>query len=392
MLRKLTKRQQEWLDKATALREDVLAPNARSIDESGRFPKENFDAIRQSGLWGIGVGEDAGGAGLDPLGVGLVLEQFARGCGSTAMSFGMHVNSFWPLASVGTKAQKEKYVAPAMEKKLMATHANTERATGTQFWNFLSFAKKTSDGWVLNAEKAFVTSAGEADVYWFTGRPSEDAPLNAANLWYLDSSLGGWEITDEWHGLGLRGQRSARMTFKDIKVPEDAAFVGDGSLLETGFEPILASLGATLVANFLGMSQALVDHTIKHVKTRVHQNTGQRLSQVDMVQERVGAMQARVDATRELVYSALDLAGREGLEKFMVPMLETKAAVASTATWVAEQALHACGAQAYRGDGEVGRVYRDVIAAPIMAPSQDWCNIFVGRALLEEPLFGEEAH
>src|SRR5437867_1577541 len=368
MLRKITKRQQEWLDKAVALREEVLAPNAREIDETGRWPKENFDAIKASGLWGIGVPEEFGGAGVDPLGVGLVLEQFARGCGSTAMSFGMHVNSFWPLAATGTKEQNEKYVVPAMEKKLQATHANTERATGTQFWNYLSFAKKTKAGWTLNAEKAFVTSAGEADVYWFTGRPSEDAPLNAVNLWYLDAGLGGWEITDEWHGLGLRGQRSARMVFKDINVPDDAAFVADGSLLEVGFPPILASLGATLVVNFLGMSQALVDHTIKHVKNRVHQNTGLRLSQVDMVQERVGAMQASVDATRELVYSALDLAGRTGLETWMVPVLETKAAVAATATYVAEQALHACGAQAYRGDGEIGRVYRDVIAAPIMAP------------------------
>ncbi|MCA1831272.1 MAG: acyl-CoA dehydrogenase family protein [Actinomycetota bacterium] len=388
MLREITKRQHEWLDKAVALRENVLAPNASEIDEFGRWPKENFDALKASGLWGIGVPEEFGGAGVDPLGIGLVLEQLARGCGSTAMAFGMHVNSFWPLAAVGTKEQNEKYIVPAMEKKLQATHANTERATGTQFWNFLSFAQKTKSGWLLNAEKAFVTSAGEADVYWFTGRPSEDAPLMAVNLWYLDASLGGWDITDEWHGLGLRGQRSARMVFKDIEVPDDAAFVADGSMLETAFPAILASLGATLIVNFLGMSQSLVDHTIKHVKNRVHQNTGLRLSQVDMVQDRIGAMQARVDATRELVYSALDLAGRESLESWMVPMIEAKSAVASTATYVAEQALHACGAQAYRGDGEVSRAYRDAIAAPIMAPSEDWCNILVGRALLDEPLFG----
>jgi alkylation response protein AidB-like acyl-CoA dehydrogenase len=242
----------------------------------------------------------------------------------------------------------------------------------------------------LNAEKAFVTSAGEADVYWFTGRPSEDAPLNAVNLWYLDASLGGWEITDEWHGMGLRGQRSARMEFRNIEVPDDAAFVSDGSMLESAFEPILHALGATLVPNFLGMAQALVDHTKQHVKARVHQNTGKRLAQNDMVQARIGMMQARVDAVRELVYSAMDLAGRAHLDQTLVPILETKAAVAELASWVAQEALHAAGAIAYRGDTEISRVYRDIIAAPIMAPSLDWSNIFVGRALLEEPLFGED--
>ena len=77
---------------------------------------------------------------------------------------------------------------------------------------------------------------------------------------------------------------------------------------------------------------------------------------------------------------------RSGQE--LVPLLEAKSIVAQTCTDIAAEALHACGAIAYRGDTEVSRCYRDAIAAPIMAPSQDWCNIFIGRALLEEPLFG----
>ena len=97
----------------------------------------------------------------------------------------------------------------------------------------------------------------------------------------------------------------------------------------------------------------------------------------------------RVDAARELLYSALAFCERvDDLEQELVPLLQTKSIVATTCTEIAQEALHACGAIAYRGDTEVSRCYRDAIAAPIMAPSQDWCNIFVGRALLDEPLFG----
>jgi alkylation response protein AidB-like acyl-CoA dehydrogenase len=389
MLRDLTARQRDWLDRAVALREEVLAPNARRVDETGQFPRDNFDAIRRSGLFTIGVPEEMGGAGADMLGVALVCEEFARGCASTAMSFGMHVNSWWPWAVLATPEQARKYVAPGMEKKLLATHANTERATGTQFWNWASAAEKTAEGWRLNAEKGFVTSAGEADAYWFTSRVSADADPGAAGLFYVDAFQGGWEITDEWRGMGLRGQRSARMVFKNVQVEDDAAFCADGSLLANGMKPILESVGATLCANFLGMSQALVDHTKRHVKSRVHQNTGKRLSQNDMVQERVGAMQVRVDAARELLHSALTFCERANdLNQELVPLLEMKSIVAATCTEIAQEALHACGAVAYRGDTEVSRCYRDAIAAPIMAPSQDWCNIFIGRAVLEEPLFG----
>jgi alkylation response protein AidB-like acyl-CoA dehydrogenase len=389
VLRQLTPRQRDWLDRATALREEQLAPNARRVDESGQFPRENFDAIRKSGLFSIGVPEEMGGAGVDHVGVALVCEELSRGCASTAMSFAMHVNSWWPWAALATPEQARAYVEPGVTKQVLATHANTERATGSQFWNYTSAAEKTPEGWRLNAEKAFVTSAGEADAYWFTSRPSADAPLNAATLFYVDAAEGGWRITDEWRGMGLRGQRSARMVFENIQVADQAAFCPDGSLLEVGFQPIIEAACSTLVPNFLGMSQALVDHTRKHVKNRVHQNTGKRLSENDMVQERVGAMQTRVDAARALVYSALEFAARvNDVQQAMVPLLQTKSIVASTCTEIAQEALHACGAVAYRGDTEVSRCYRDAVAAPIMVPTQDWCNIFVGRALLEEPLFG----
>jgi alkylation response protein AidB-like acyl-CoA dehydrogenase len=305
------------------------------------------------------------------------------------MSFGMHVNSWWPWAVLASPAQARAYVEPGMRKMLLATHANTERATGTQFWNWSSHAERTAEGWRLSAEKGFVTSAGEADAYWFTSRIAADAPPDAAALFYVDAFQGGWEIVDEWRGMGLRGQRSARMVFRNIQVPAEAAFCADGSLLANGMKAILESVAATLCANFLGMSQALVDHTKAHVKARVHQNTGKRLSQNDMVQERVGGMQLRVDAARELLHAVLAYCERvDDLGQELGALLQAKAIVATTCTEVAQEALHACGAVAYRGDTEVGRCYRDAIAAPIMAPSQDWCNIFAGRLLLDEPLFG----
>ena len=100
-------------------------------------------------------------------------------------------------------------------------------------------------------------------------------------------------------------------------------------------------------------------------------------------------MTARVDATRALVYQVLEYAAKvNDISKSMVPLLEAKAVVAATCTDIAGQALHACGAVAYRGDTEVSRCYRDAVAAPIMAPSEDWCNILTGRAVLGEPLFG----
>ena len=98
------------------------------------------------------------------------------------------------------------------------------------------------------------------------------------------------------------------------------------------------------------MAQVLVGHMIAHVRRWVHQNTGRRPARVDILQERVGRMQTRVDAAREPLCSEVDHAARvDDIGRSLVPLLQTKAAVAASCTEVAREALDACGTVAYGG-------------------------------------------
>ena len=227
MWRTLTTRQQDWLDRAVALRETQLAPNARRIDESAAFPRENMDAIRASGLFTIGVPEEIGGAGVDLVGTALVCEELARAalqrrwrsaCTSTHGGRGPP----WPPRS-SSGVRRARHGA-----KLLATHANTERAPGRSSGTTSRTPRGRADGWRLTRRRASSRPPERPTPTGYVTRPSADAPLarrpcftspHAGRAGRSRTSGGGWGCAGSarrgWSSRDVAGAgrtpRSARM-------------------------------------------------------------------------------------------------------------------------------------------------------------------------------------
>ncbi len=69
-----------------------IAPLAAEIDETERFPQETFRKLGELGLMGIPVPEAYGGAGSDTLSYVLAVEEIAKVCGSTGLSYAAHIS------------------------------------------------------------------------------------------------------------------------------------------------------------------------------------------------------------------------------------------------------------------------------------------------------------
>src|SRR5689334_18753404 len=90
---RLTERQRELVAIAAALGREKFAPRAARYDRDATFPFENYDDLRAAGLLGICVPAAYGGLGADFETYVLVSAEIGRHCGSTALSFNMHVSS-----------------------------------------------------------------------------------------------------------------------------------------------------------------------------------------------------------------------------------------------------------------------------------------------------------
>jgi alkylation response protein AidB-like acyl-CoA dehydrogenase len=87
---KLNEEQRLLKESVARFVDNQVIPLAPEIDEDGAFPEKNFRSMAEMGLFGISIPQEYGGSGVDLLSCQLVMEELARGCASTANTFGAH--------------------------------------------------------------------------------------------------------------------------------------------------------------------------------------------------------------------------------------------------------------------------------------------------------------
>src|ERR1700692_40107 len=158
---------------AKDIAERVLAPASRQNDKEAKFSSDAVKALGPAGLLGIMVPADKGGAGLGPRTFAAVVSALAEADASVAMVYLMHVCAAATIAA----ARNGAAVAPTLKEISAGRHLSTlafsEAGSRSHFWAPLGTATQVDgNGTVrLDAQKSWVTSAGEADSYVWSSLP-----------------------------------------------------------------------------------------------------------------------------------------------------------------------------------------------------------------------------
>src|SRR5262245_1087 len=148
---------------ATQLAQDVLSTHAADVDAQARFPRESVDALAASGLLGLCQAPELGGRGEGMRAFAAVAEELATACGSTAMIYVMHVAAAQAIASGQTLRDRDTVLKEIASGRHLTTLAFSERGSRSLFWAPVSQLSANGNGFHLNAEKSWVTSAANAD-------------------------------------------------------------------------------------------------------------------------------------------------------------------------------------------------------------------------------------
>src|SRR5690348_1606178 len=133
-----------------------IVPRARDNDRAGRFDLDLVAKLADQGFLGAIVPRDYGGAGLDYLTYGLVVEEIGRG--DSAMRTVVSVQTSLVCSSIvrwGTEAQKQHHLPKLCAGEWLGCFGLTEPDTGSDAANQRTRAKKTDSGWVINGAKMF---------------------------------------------------------------------------------------------------------------------------------------------------------------------------------------------------------------------------------------------
>ncbi|HTX63077.1 MAG TPA: acyl-CoA dehydrogenase family protein, partial [Acidimicrobiales bacterium] len=190
------------LDALERVINEVVRPDAASVDADGVFPRRGVTALGEAGILGLTVAEPFGGGGSLADAVGVV-RRLAEACGSTAMVVLMHYAAAAVLDGYGGDEVRSEIGGG----RHLTTLAFSEAGSRSHFWTPMSTAVRTEGGIRLDAKKSWITAAGEADSYVWSSRPvAADGPMS---LWLVPSGAAGLTAPGRFDGLGLRGNRSA---------------------------------------------------------------------------------------------------------------------------------------------------------------------------------------
>jgi isovaleryl-CoA dehydrogenase len=363
--------------------DDVIAPQAAEIDRTGSFPRAGIDGLAKAGVLGMMSSTDVGGGGQSLAEASAVIEKLAGACGSTAMVVLMHYSATAILEAYG---DTETRTAIANGNHL-STLAFSEAGSRSHFWAPTSSATSDGNGKVtLDAQKSWITSAGEADSYVWSSRPVADDAEGPMTLWLVPSNLDGLTVKGKFDGLGLRGNASSPVAGEKVQVSADARLGDDGAGLDIALQTALPYFLVLNASFSLGLIQALIEEAGEHLKNTKLTHLGQTLAEQEQHRTRYAQLLTKVDEVRAFIQDTLRALGTERSDATL-RMLQVKAVAAEGASEVADGVMRLCGGSAFRKELGVERRFRDALAARVMAPTTEALRDFVGRATLGLPLF-----
>jgi len=368
---------------------DVVAPAAAEIDRTGAYPRPALDALGRAGLLGLISAPEVGGSGEGHRAATAVVQAVAEHCGSTAMVLMMH---YAGTAVLEASASETGGADSSVRERIAAgdyvtTLAFSEAGSRSMFWAPMSTATPGSGtvaSATLDAEKSWVTSAGEADGYVWSSKPVTTE--GASSIWLVPADAPGLKVGGPFDGLGLRGNSSCPMSASGVEVPLSAMLGADGGGFDIMLGTVLPYFQVMNAGFSIGTANAATARAALHAAATRFEHLDQALADNPVVRANVARMRIATDAAEALLLDTLT-ALETGRDDATLRVLEVKALAGETAIDVTDLAMRVCGGAAFRKEVGVERNFRDSRAAAVMAPTTDTLYDFIGRIACGLPLF-----
>ena len=359
--------------------EQEVKPIAAECDREGRFPHATIKRMGELGLLGIMVPEQHGGGGADMLAYVLALEEVAVACASHAVV--MSVNNSLvcgPLATFGTPAQHERFLAPLASGRGLACFALTEPQAGSDARNLTTLARRDGDDYVLDGRKVFVTSGRESTVALVFAQTDPGKAHHGISAFLVEKGTPGFLIPKVEDKLGLRASDTAEFVFEGCRVPAAHRLGAEGQ----GFKIAMKTLDSGrigIAAQAVGIARAALEASVAYAKER--RSFGVPIGQHQMIQWMLADMATAVDAARLLTWRAAVLKDRG--KPYGPAAAMAKLFASETAMRVATDAIQVHGGYGYTKDYPVERFFRDAKITQIYEGTSQIQRLVVARALFE---------
>lgn len=404
------------------------------IDEherARRFPTDIVAMLGPMGLLGVPYPEDEGGAGLDTLAYAIAVEELSRVWGSLGLIVAAHTSlACGPLHLAATAEQKERFLVPLAQGKVLGAFGLTEPEAGSDSGGTRTSARfepdaaidperpggsgaagsgEGADGsgaaglgadgsgsgagasssgaassgcWVIDGRKRFITNAGQAGTYVVTARTG-DRPDGSAEIsaFIVPADSPGFSVGRLEEKMGLHSSATGELIFEGCRVPA-ANMLGERG---AGWKLFLATLDGGRVsigAMAVGLAQAALDAAVAYARER--RQFGRPIGSFEGVAFMVADMATEVEAARQMVYRAAWL--KDQGRDYALAAAQGKLFASEVSQRATNAAVQIHGGYGYVEEYKVERYLRDAKLTEIGEGTSQIQRLVIGRRVLGLPV------
>jgi alkylation response protein AidB-like acyl-CoA dehydrogenase len=373
--------QQMAVDSFRRFLEDVIRPSVDAGDDTF-IPKDAMQAhLKQLQQFGMGCGltpEEDGGMGLDPVTFGLLFEELARVSPDLSIVVLIQEESAL-LLSAASDELKSQYLGPLLEGDKFGSIGISEPAVGSNIADIRCRAKADGDDLLISGEKQWISNGHYSDFNVCVAREKDDGAAGIG-LYVVDRAQG-YESRNI-PKIALNRQSTAQLFFDDVRIPKSQILfpAGEGlrrlmTLLE-GSRPLVGLMA-------VGIAQAALDYSIDYAKER--EQHGKPIAAHQLIQARIAEMAVKVEASRLMLFKALDQVGhgvRSDFQSGMAKYFATESAIE-----VVRHAMAIHGGNGVTSEFPIEELYRMAPILTVTEGTPEMQKLIIGRSLLGMPAF-----
>jgi butyryl-CoA dehydrogenase len=359
--------------------EEVVAPRAKEIDESGEFPLDFFRRAGELGLTGVTVPEAYGGAGMDSIAYCLVMEEISRACATSGVILSVN-NSLVcdPLLKYGTEEQKQRLLTPLAKGEKLGCFALTEPGAGSDAASLRTTAVRDGDAYVLNGNKVFITNGTHADLALVFATVDPAKKHKGITAFVVPTDAVGFSRGTHEYKLGVNASGTTELAFADCRVAATDRLGEEGE----GFKVAMSTLDGGRIgisAQAVGIARAAFEEAMAYARER--QQFGKPIAEFQAIQFYLADMATELDAGRLLTWKAAW--AKDHRKRYTLEAAQAKLFTSEMAQRVTNKALQIHGGYGYTKEYNVERYFRDARITEIYEGTSEIQKLVIAGQILD---------
>ncbi|GGB69459.1 acyl-CoA dehydrogenase [Flavobacterium suaedae] len=241
-----------------------VSPIIEDYAQKAEFPTQIIKGLADIGAFGPYIPEEYGGAGLDQISYGLIMQEIERGDSGVRSTASVQSSLvMYPIWKYGTEEQRKKYLPKLASGEFMGCFGLTEPDYGSNPGGMITNYKDMGDHYLLNGAKMWISNAPFADVAVVWAK-NEEGRIHGL---IVERGMEGFTTPETHNKWSLRASATGELIFDNVKVPKENLLPN-----KTGLGAPLGCLDSArygIAWGAIGAAMDCYDTALRYAKERV---------------------------------------------------------------------------------------------------------------------------